>query len=586
MSKSAPEPEPAPSPEKRVGTVVTFPSTAVGEPAPAPAKKRRASSKSRPPSGPRKRTPRKKSGGSLAERIRHRLEGVWEWIEAGGAHVPGVQTTLFFWKRMGIKGVLAVLIIAGYPLGEYSLLSYAANSTLPRLAGDFGVSFEADDWSYHPFTLKTVARNVKIRPRRDTRSEAIFTASEVEFQGSVGSTLAGIWDLVRWRGFHTFNEITVKHGVLHLERSTTGHLNWADYADAVPQERYEEFLAGLYQVRTIALEDLKVNYVEHVQGNSGGGIIQTVQANVFVDAIRGTIIDIGEPEPGNPMPTKIRLSGRSADGTVDLNGRFALGQADAGTHALPDARLQKASQQTAPIAIGTSYDVTLALNNIGAAAFARTMPPTRIMATSGTLSGKVALRNAEPPCIAEAAMHEVRFAPNPQLVPVRAEYEELQRLLRNRVVSKPYKACEALTPEHERTLPTPPNQPLDPTRRARTVNAAAFVAAFNEQANADAPPAVRAAIANDSRSLAGAVVTAGFTDVSTELTNQITGSINNKIRRLGIEIKPANSKPGGAADNPVAKGVKGIGKGIRRLFGGGDDKKADKKKPVPKKPGT
>ena len=83
---------------------------------------------------------------------------------------------------------------------------------------------------------------------------------------------------------------------LGVERSLTGRLNWADFMNAVPPERWREAADGIYQIQAIDLSDFRISYVEHIPGQSGGGVIQTSQARVNIDQIEGTIVDLIRPE--------------------------------------------------------------------------------------------------------------------------------------------------------------------------------------------------------------------------------------------------------------------------------------------------
>src|SRR5262249_28085288 len=152
----------------------------------------------------------------------------------------------------------------------YSFLKYAVNSTIPKLVGDFGVEFEAEDWNLHPASLTGIARNVRLRPPHDTFAAPVFIADEVEFSGTIGTVLAGLGSdllslatLGRLDIGQPFNEIRITHGELHLELSTTGHLNWTDFWDAVPQKRKDQLKRGLFPVNAVFIDRLKISYIEH-----------------------------------------------------------------------------------------------------------------------------------------------------------------------------------------------------------------------------------------------------------------------------------------------------------------------------------
>jgi hypothetical protein len=513
---------------------------------------------------------------------KHR-QSLWEWIEAAGVELVGVQRLRFLLHRFGLKGILVLALVGGYPLGQYSLISYAVNSSLPAMAGDFGLEFEAEEWSYRPFSLSAVARNVTMRSKHDVQHDGppLFKAGQLEFHGSVFSLLRGVKELVTLNTFHTFNEITVKDAQLHLERSRTGALNWSEFEEGFPEERLREVLSGLYQVRAVILDNVRIEYIENLAGDSGGGVIQTAQAKVFVDGIRGSITEIGPASAGERMPTRIKVEARSSDGTINIDGKLAFRPerlADA-----PAVRVASVAGGTTPTpttvsADGFGYDLVLDLTNIGAAAFVRTMPPTAITATSGSVHGRLTVRSqGTPPCESALQMENVVFAPNPQLVRSREQYDVLQRQLQGIVVTKPYKACDAVNDVESKSPPRSNGQGGQVRYASRMM---ALTTSFNEQATASAPAEVRAAVARDSYALTGkSAANAILNDVTSQMTNEIAGRIGGQTGMLlqqAAGTRPSATRsaaPAPSNDNAVARGAKGLGNGIKRLFGGGGGKK-------------
>jgi hypothetical protein len=548
-----------------------------------PARRTRRASTTTTPRRPRTTRPRRADTSAPDSQATPHRQSVWEWIEAAGVELVGMQRLRFLLHRMGLKGVLVLALIGGYPIGQYSLISYAVNSSLPALAGDFGLEFHAEDWSYRPFSLTAIARNVEMRSKHDVQRDGqpLFKAAELEFRGSFLSLLKGVGELVTFNTFHTFNEITVKNAQLHLERSRTGALNWSEFEEGFPEERLRELLSGLYQVKAVVLRDVRIEYIENLAGNSGGGVIQTAQAKVFVDGINGAITEIGPASGGNRMPTRIKLTARSSDGTIDLDGKLAF-RSERAADAPPAVRaasLAGGANQPEAKASGLGYDLVVDLSNIGAAAFVRSMPPTTITATSGSLHGRLQVRSSGlPPCESALQMEKVEYAPNPQLVRSRDEYEALQRQLRGRVITRPYEPCDVETAQDPRSQSSEGGQKR---YASKVVN---FTTAFNEQANADAPPEVRAAVARDTQALTGRVAAnAILNDMTSRFTNEMAGKIGGQTGALlqqAAGTRPSGAKKDEAADdNAVTRGAKSIGGGIKRLFGG--DKKPSKPAPKP-----
>jgi hypothetical protein len=528
-----------------------------------------------------------------AATLRERFDHFFEWLEAASVEIPGVRPFLFLWHKLGLAGTVLVLALVGAPLGEYSLISLAVNRTVPKLAGDFGMDFDAE-WSYHPFSLKAVARHVKIKPEHPASAAPIFTAAEIEFQGSLASTISTVWDAVRLRPLHTFNEITIRKGELHLERSLNGTMNVAEHWERMDETRRQELKAGLYHINAISLDDVKVEYVERVPGRSGGGVIETAQVNIHVDAISGAITDIGPVDlsavsPNRPprMPTRISLTARSSDGTLDIQGAVALIETG-GEHVAADARIQRvALGGRDPIAASPDaplYELYVQLNNIGAAAFTRTVPGLELVATRGVVHGKIVFRDHAPSCESQAAMVDVEFGPNPNVVLVPARYSEIQQQRQHWSYSGKYDPCEGLdAPDQPAPADAnPAKKPAGPLNASRT-GAAAAVLAFNRQATTTAPPALRSAILRDERKYTGeSAADAAIGDVSSQVTqhlgqaaSKLVGPRTGAVLQRSLAGEPAASQAGAnqhATGNPVAKGAKSVGNGIKRLFGGGDRK--------------
>ena len=521
----------------------------------------------------------------------------WELVEAACIEVPGVRTVLFLGDRVGWKMLLVIFLVAGTPLGEYSFLSYGVNHVVPRLAGNFGVTFESEEWSFHPFAFKAVVRNVRMRPEHDPAATPVFTAGEIEFKGSPWTVGVGIVELLTFRPFHSFHEIVVRQGELHLERSLTGHLNLTDYIDAVPDVRKREISAGAYQVSAISFTDLAVHYIEHVAGYSGSGIVETTQANIHFDGISGAVSDIRPSNAENVMPTNVRLTGRSSDGLIEISGKLGLAEggpqwpvqepSNAPRPELVSISLQQpGSTRAAGEHAGWYYDVTIAMHNIGAAAFARVVP-THIMATAGTINGGVRVRDHLPVCEdVEMTMQNVRFSPNPALVPAR-DLEQYRSVLEHQIVNKRFEICSVIAPPGG-----DPAQPGDRSAPKNTRRGAILLAtAFNEQGTAESAPIVRQAVALDSERLTGkGMANAAIADVMNRLAQQVGQSVTrglgpqsgqfaqHAINGAATPDRSSASGRSGNSDNPLTKGVKHVGSGFKKLFGGGKDRTPAKPK--------
>src|SRR5262249_40863715 len=110
-------------------------------------------------------------------------------------------------------------------------------------------------------------------------------------------------------------------------------------------------------------------------------------------------------------------------------------------------------------------------------------------------------------CRSNVEMNDVRLAPNPRVVVVKAEFDRVQRDLAAWQTSGKFDACRPFEQESS-------EQPT-------TSRASILVAAFNAQATRHAPPSARALAIRDQQTLTGADVTnAALNDAMGKLGEQ------------------------------------------------------------------
>ena len=507
-----------------------------------------------------------------------RAETAASWISGSGIEIIGLHRFLLLWRRLGLVGTLIAFVVIGIPATDYSLLSIAANRTIPRLAGDFGVDFQAE-WSYLPLSLSVLARNVSIRPEHPANAPAFFTASEIEFQGSLSTVIHTLWDAVRFHPLQTFNEITVRHGVLRLDRSIQGDLNVSDVWNNVDPDRRADLLSGAFHVKAISFEDGRIEYVEHLAGDSGSGMIQTAEAKVFVDEIAGSLLDVRRLEANDAtsnqirLPTRLTLAGRVADGTIDARGGLGL----LATTAWPvrpasDPQYRAVATTARPDDLsdrpGPYYTVRIRVDNIGAAAFTRAVPNLDVVATQGTIQGTLEVSD-NAPCRGDAFATGVKFGPNPTLKGTPAHLERMRRVSDSWNYTGSYSPCNPLAPARQTDTDS-----AGRTMRAATSGAAGLVLAFNRQATATAPPAIRAAVARDTQRVTGLrVADAALGDTTDALANELGNAATHLVgaRTGGVVKQSLQSKPASdgssSTESPLTKGAKGIGHGLKHLIG-------------------
>jgi hypothetical protein len=519
-------------------------------------------------------------GGSTHSAIHERADQTKEVLEASGLELHGVSPLLYVWRRLGLKGLVFILLFFGLPLGEYSALRYAVYSGLPRTIGGFGLDLKVGEWSLSPLTMHATARNVRIS--EPAGEQPVFTAAEVEFAGSAWTLLRGLPDMLTFHlfgGDQPFHEITVRHGELHLERSLTGKLNWDEFIGAVPKKRVDEALDGVYQVNMLRVEDFRVTYVEHVPGGSGDGFIRTSQAQVKIDEVKGSITDLVRPDKIGERPTHFQLSGRSADGTFEVSGSAAFFLPDGVVGATDDSEVRRVS--TAPGGAPTyPYELSIYLENIQAGAAGRMVPVMSILPVNGTIAGRTTIVNAatKPECQGVFMLTGVKFEPNP-LVLTKPELVDMMRKdVERTVYTGPFKLCDAGILGDSSATATGAIRP-----------ASMLVTDLVDQATVDASPRVRALVNRDKRAFGGETVDTTADTLASALVRDVGARLGSAIggetgRVVGQKLTSGNgngdrdsaSAPK-TAGRAVVGGVKSVGSGIKRLFGGGDSKKKDAK---------
>jgi hypothetical protein len=501
------------------------------------------------------------------------VERVNHWLEA--AHIPihGLEFLLIWWRKLGTLWMSAFLVALSAPVGGYSLLTYAATHSIPDWIGDFGVEFNAKEWNVHPFSLTAEARDVTLR--RDSHSEPVFTAATVEFSGSLRTLLAGIF-----RRGAVYNEIQIRHGEVNVQQSLTGDWNWVDFVEGVPADRRRDAMEGLYEIKDVRFENLKIVYTEHVPGNSGGGgVIQTTQATIYIDDVNGHVSDLRQATLEAERPTGFQLKARTADGVIEMRGEAALFSTEPAAASSP-SNLVKVSTGGALAGqpSGPTFSMKLYLENIGMGAFARMVPTTTIQPVKGTLRGNLELVRAASAtavvCRANLVAEDVQFAPNPRMIPSRDDYNRIQRQLIDYRMTGPYDPCS-------QTGPAPAGQPQGPPTDSPSTGSS-LLAAFNAQTTSSAPVGVRALTAFDQQKFGGQLSAAALAALGSRLNAQMAtevsrvlgpGSGSAMTQALGATAgnKPsATSAPAASPQkNPVSSGAKSVGRSLKRLFGGG-----------------
>jgi hypothetical protein len=202
-------------------------------------------------------------------------------------------------------------------------------------------------------------------------------------------------------------------------------------------------------------------------------------------------------------------------------------------------------------------------------AYATMVPATRVMPSRGNVHGRVRLVNlpskTPAPCVSDLRATDVRYEPNPRLVTRPIEFNTLKQQATTFSASGPFDICLPARPPD-------PNAPAD--MRYQRVTSASILASFNEQTTAGAPPALRQAVVQDTRAITDSLADAAVQDLTSGLVDRSSAELSKVLGpQSGAALQQALKPNGSTAESPVTKGVKSVGRGIKRLFGGGDKKK-------------
>jgi hypothetical protein len=451
--------------------------------------------------------------------LRKRLERSLKWLEPLGMGVPGSGFFFTWWKRLGLNWAIALCVTFLIPVSQFSLLNFAMKNGVPYMIGDFGVTFTADDWDLHLLGLRGTAHNVRIA--RDARSAPVLTADEMEFNATLGTLLGRLLGRPQ-----IFDEIIVRDGDIRIEQSLGGELNWAKFVETVPADRRRAVSLGQYQTRALVFDRVRIEYVEHIPSASGGGVIQTTQARVYADDVKGSFGGVVVPSSSADLPTSFELEGRSSDGIVQVSGRAAFFPPGAGAEGV------------------AGLDVKVYLENVGMGAYGKTVSTTSLMPVRGTLRGTVNVTRAEGRvnCRSTLIADDVEFAPNPRVVLARAQYDRLAYDLRGYRASGPFDPCGTGAE--------------DPSQTASGV-----LASFNTQTTLTAPASVRLVAARDEQNFGRSVGSSVAADISGRLAREAGRRANALV---GESTGETVQQQGG---NALSKGARSVGRGFKKLFG-------------------
>lgn len=376
---------------------------------------------------------------------------------------PRAWATRLSWK------VVAFLVAAPIVVCKIVLIPMLASSAANVIAEGYGVQMTVDDWSADLLNLSATAHEVTIFASGPYAEKELLNTEALQADLSLWSGLTG-------KGW--VRAVTIEEPKIYLERLLTGRWNWEDLAGlgiappvsalgqapgggqgsgivtaaqssaASPGPATEDEERDLldFQIKSLEATDMKLEWVENLPGNSGGGLIQDVKATLFVDDISLSISDLQGLVDLRTQPSRLSFEARTGDGKVSFDGRANLFQ----------WRLALASAaQDGALSTGGSpepvwmpaMEAKIYLENVGAGAFARLTPDAAILPQRGYMTGNVEFKMAEHEvsCVARLNLVDVTFAVNRLSPFATGRVDELESQLANYRVSGPREfACGGL----------------------------------------------------------------------------------------------------------------------------------------------
>ena len=480
------------------------------------------------------------------------LEGVLQDLQDAGLAPSAVERAVSFWKRFGTRRALMITLAVTLPLIRYEYIPRVLSNAVETIAEGYGLRLTVRDWETSLTDIKVIGRDVEIVTAGPYREKRLFRANAVEFDWSLARALSGAYARITtcWTAVfgqtcalpeELFHRVSIDGASLHFERSLAGAWNTEDAFRVDSLDALSRAVARV-RIPSIDGEDVSVSWVEHLPGASGGGVVEQRLSSMDFTRVTIGLADLQMPVDDRDNGTRITFDGQTADGTVSIAGYLNAGRWTDGGWA-------------------PSYDLTFRLVNVGAATFGRfAAPDASILPTAGRVDGQIRLARVGDrvtACNVQVQLRDVTYGANPRSPFAQAGGAALEQQLKpiriNDVVARD---CTVVGEERLQ-------------RVSQTLQTLVTTGAL-----ASAPPIVRGAANYDQ-----AAVVEGRVPTADEITTAVSAQVGQTLAgEKGAAVARAltSSGSGTSGGNPVTRGARSVGRGIKRLFGGGDSKGAKK----------
>jgi hypothetical protein len=491
---------------------------------------------------PRPKAPAAPSPEPPQVRVRRGIYAALDWLKHAGVSLDWLERTIDYWRDLGVARALAVTVLVATPLVKFVWLPWMGSRIVETVADVYALDLEVGDWSGSWFDLKATASDLTLKPRgRHTRA-SLAEADAVTIDLS-------FW---RWLGGHGWvKAVHVKEPKVFLERSLAGRWNWDDLQDVS---------AGSYAlaIQTLRLDDLRVEWIEHLPGASGSGVVNSSRSFLYIEGTEVLLQDVVLPLDARSTASRFSFNGRTADGVLVIEGsgnffRFAA------PPAAPSPALKQVST-TGAVSWSPTLQANIYLENVGVAALGQMLARGALMPAAGTMTGNIQLAIADTgvTCKTHLELMNVSYAPNPNSGLLRGNTDAIRAGLSGVRVSKKVElgGCEG--------------DPDQPQYRPLT----ALQSSITRAAVGDAPAFVQQAALVDDQYTKGQIGDAELLKMSEQLAQ---GGVPGLMRFLAADASASMTQSllgqrgtpqqNAAQNSAVSRGVNKVGRSIKRLFG-------------------
>ena len=303
-------------------------------------------------------------------------------------------------KKKSVATSIAIITAGLAGWFKFYAIPSSASTIIETVSESYGLDISAGNVTADLTDLKVNFEDVTWNVRGNYSSNELFKAKEISLDLNIIRYLSSGLDLSS-----ALNEITIKGAKLHIEHKNSKRWNWQDafnrkkiiryvnreyndesesnsnFKSINPGEPLQSNKDSSFSFSAIKFDDLRVVWIEELPSNSGSGLIKKLRSELFIEDVNLTAKNIIGIFQKDSEPMEIDFDGRTADGIIQASGEaniFSWGTPES------DSGRNKEKLVWMP-----TLDLSLYLENIGAAALGQMIPDLSINATTGTMSGEV-----------------------------------------------------------------------------------------------------------------------------------------------------------------------------------------------------